>query len=53
MCIYFELRERRRRRRRKELGDGEGNDGEGEGEQNGRVHEEGDNEDTALLGNER
>ncbi|MCJ1272038.1 hypothetical protein MMC22_011944 [Lobaria immixta] len=54
MCIYFELRERTRKRRRKESldGDGSGGEGEGEGEQNGRMQEE-DDEDTALLGNER
>lgn len=52
MCIYFELRERTRKRRRKDSLDGDGSGGEGEGEQNGRMQEE-DDEDTALLGNER
>lgn len=51
MCIYFELRDRRRRRRRTESGVGDGVGGERDGEQNGRVEE--DDEDTALLGNER
>lgn len=53
LCIYFELRERRRRKRRKEPVDGDGSGGEGEGEQNGAVPQEDDDEDTALLGNER
>lgn len=51
MCIYFELRERKRRR--KESVDGDGSGVEGEGGQNGHVQGEQDDEDTALLGNER
>ncbi|MCJ1464774.1 hypothetical protein MMC07_003387 [Pseudocyphellaria aurata] len=53
MCIYFELRERRRKKGRKESeNDDGGGGGEHEREQNGHVRAV-DDEDTALLGNER
>lgn len=53
MCIYFELRERRRKKGKKGSENDDGGGGEQEREQNGHVQEEADDEDTALLGNER